>query len=238
MDVIGVAVVSGADGDDRLEFFRLARGDLQAVETTPGDADHADRSGAPRLRRDPLQYFEPVVLFLFQVLVMHDTVGITGTPDVDAYRGITVSGVVRVVECVAGAGTVAQAVRQVLQNGGHRVLFRVDRQPDAGSQPATVRQADPGVLDDPELSGHVAGFVQQKILPAADGCSADKGRGRTAAANVSYGRCRPTHVRGIESYPYCSGMSIALCYFSERQGLPEESSTGLRHITCVVLCTL
>src|SRR5690625_2357629 len=132
MDVIGVAVVSGADGDDRLEFFRLARGDLQAVETTPGDADHADRSGAPRLRRDPLQYFEPVVLFLFQVLVMHDTVGITGTPDVDAYRGITVSGVVRAVECVAGAGTVAPAGRQGPQEGGQRGGLHRGGQPGGG----------------------------------------------------------------------------------------------------------
>ena len=51
MHVVGIAVVGRGDRDDRLELGRSSRGDLQPGETTPGDADHADRAGAPGLIR-------------------------------------------------------------------------------------------------------------------------------------------------------------------------------------------
>lgn len=48
MDVVGIAVVGRGGRNDSLERGRLARGDLQAVETAPGDADHLYRPSQQR----------------------------------------------------------------------------------------------------------------------------------------------------------------------------------------------
>ena len=64
VDVVGVAVVARAHGDDRLERGRPARRHLQAVEAAPRDADHPDGPGAPGLRGQPGDHLERVVLLL------------------------------------------------------------------------------------------------------------------------------------------------------------------------------
>ena len=74
--VVGVAVVAGAHRDDGLQRRRAARGDLQAVEAAPGDAEHADRAAAPRLRGQPGDDLDRVLLLLGQVLVLDDPVGV------------------------------------------------------------------------------------------------------------------------------------------------------------------
>ena len=72
MDVIVVAVISRAERDDRLELFGTSSGDLKPVEASPGDAHHADGPSAPRLRRDPLQNLQGVILLLLEILAEED----------------------------------------------------------------------------------------------------------------------------------------------------------------------
>jgi hypothetical protein len=64
MDVVGIAVIGGAQRDDGAERLGLPRGDLQAVEPAPADPDHADLAGAPGLRGEPFDHGERVILFL------------------------------------------------------------------------------------------------------------------------------------------------------------------------------
>src|SRR5699024_6382504 len=61
VDVVGIAVVGGADGDDGGEFRWLQCGELQTVESAPRLADDTDFAVAPALRRDPLKYLQSVV---------------------------------------------------------------------------------------------------------------------------------------------------------------------------------
>ena len=49
---------------DGFQCRRPARRDLQSIEAAPGDADHADRAGAPGLGREPGDDLERVVLLL------------------------------------------------------------------------------------------------------------------------------------------------------------------------------
>ena len=49
VDVVGIAVVGRAQGDDGLQLRRPPRRHLQAVEAAPGDADHAAGPRAPGL---------------------------------------------------------------------------------------------------------------------------------------------------------------------------------------------
>ena len=75
MDVVGVAIIGRAQGDDGLERRRPAGGDLQAVEAAPGDPHHADAAGAPGLGGGPGDDGEGVVLLLPGIFVEHDAVG-------------------------------------------------------------------------------------------------------------------------------------------------------------------
>ena len=64
MDVVGVAIVGGANRYDGLELAGPACCHLEAIEATPGNADHADFAGAPGLLFQPLQDCNRVVLLL------------------------------------------------------------------------------------------------------------------------------------------------------------------------------
>src|SRR5262245_27774665 len=67
--IVGVAIVSRADGDDRLERGRTSRRDLKPVEAAPGDSHHPDDTAAPGLRGQPRDHLQAVVLLLLRVLV-------------------------------------------------------------------------------------------------------------------------------------------------------------------------
>ena len=56
VDVIGIAVIGGAERDHRLQLLRPARRHLQPVEAAPGDSDHAAGARAPGLRLKPFQH--------------------------------------------------------------------------------------------------------------------------------------------------------------------------------------
>ena len=144
VDVVGVAVVGGAQRDDALQLRWLQCGYLQAVEAAPGDADHAHRAGTPRLRAYPAQHLDAVVQLLLQVLVLQHAVRLAAATQVHAHAGIAMTREPGVHRHVALGGEVALAVGDVLQDGRHRLV--VGRAPDARGQTATVGQFYPGLF--------------------------------------------------------------------------------------------
>ena len=142
MDVVGVAVVGGAQRDHRLERRRPQRGDLQAVEAAPRDAHHAHLAGAPGLLRQPGDHVAAVLQFLCGVFVVHQALGVAIAAHVHPHAGIPVAGQIGVGQRIAHMGTVPFAVGQVFQDHRHRLLPGVGRHPDACGQLCAVGQGD------------------------------------------------------------------------------------------------
>ena len=105
---------------DRLQLRRPPRGDLQAVEAAPGNADDADGAGAPGLRGDPVQDLQRVVLLLLQILALEHAFGIARAAHVDPHAGVAVAGEIRMRERIALRRAVALAVGQIFQDRRHR----------------------------------------------------------------------------------------------------------------------
>ena len=142
MDVVAVAVVGGAQGNDRVQALGLARGHLQAVKAAPRNTHHAHASGTPGLRHQPRNHIVGVLEFLFAVFVKHQAVGVAVAAHVHPHAGVAVAGQVRVRQRIAHHGAVAFAVGQVFQNHGHRVFGGVGGHPDAGGELGAVGQGD------------------------------------------------------------------------------------------------
>ena len=147
MNVICIAVVGRTQGNDGLERFRPHGRDLQAIEAAPRDAHHADLAGTPALLGQPVDHFDTVIQFALAVFVLQHTVGFAAAAHVDTHTSITVACKIRMRELITLDGAVALAIRQVLQDGGNRIVFSIHRQPDARRQPGAVRQGNPLVLD-------------------------------------------------------------------------------------------
>ena len=145
--VVAIAIVGGADGDDRLQRRRAQRRDLQRGETTPGQTDHADGPVAPALRRDPGNRLHAVVPLLPRVFVLEQPVRVTRAAQVDAQAGVAPLGEVTVHRLVARTAEVATPVRYVLHHRGDLSLLRACGKPYARGQPVPVGHGDPRCLD-------------------------------------------------------------------------------------------
>ena len=178
MHVVGIAVVGGAQRHHRLQRRRAAGGDLQAVETAPGNAHHADAAGAPGLRRQPRDHLQRVVLLLLQILVEHQPIGIPSAAHVHAHAGIAVPGQVRMRQIVALGGPVAAAIRQVFQDRRHRLAIL--RPPDAGGKARAIRKGDPNRI----VHRNAAGKVCDGAHEVASGCRTNLTGRRTARQTV------------------------------------------------------
>src|SRR5207245_5799701 len=123
-----------------------AGGDLERIEAPPGLAHHPDRAGAPRLGREPLDDSDAVLELLLVVLVEENAARVARAAHVDAHGRVAVPGEVAMHRLVPGAREVALAVRDVLEDRGHRRARRVGGQPEARREPAPVAERDPAVL--------------------------------------------------------------------------------------------
>ena len=148
MRVVGVAVVGGAQRDDRLQCRGRARGDLQRIEPAPGNAEHPDGAAAPRLGGEPLDHLDRVVVLGLGVFVADQPLGIAGAADVDAHARIAVAREIVMHRLVAAAHQVALAIGQVFEERRHWRPLRIRRQPDPRGEPGTVGERDQRVLDD------------------------------------------------------------------------------------------
>ena len=140
VNVVLVAVIRGAQRHNGGQGRRAQSRDLQGVESTPRNAEHAHFAAAPRLRGQPRDDLERIVEFLGRVLVVHQTIAVAVATDVYAHTGVAVARQIRVGERIPHHRAVALAVGQILQQGRHRAIGRVDGQPQAHGQTRTVRQ--------------------------------------------------------------------------------------------------
>ena len=192
MHVVAIAIVGRAQRDDRLERRRPARRDLQRVEATPRDAEHADCAAAPRLGRQPGDDLERVVLLLPAVLVGQHAVGLARAADVDAHGGVAVAGEVRMGERVPLRRPVALAVGQILEQGGDGGALRVLRQPQPRGEAGAVGERDPGVLDLADAAGEgrhqtadsseVSVVIARRSFPAMESAESSLAKRRDATA--------------------------------------------------------
>ena len=141
--VVGVAVVGGVDRHDRLEGGRAAHRDLDRVEAGVRRAEHADVARAPRLRGEPGDDRDEIVLLAFGVLVGRDALTGTGAAQVEpADRVAVLVAEPFVLGRVAGRDVVL-AVGQRLQQARRRVAGRpVERR----GQPYAVVHRDPHIF--------------------------------------------------------------------------------------------
>jgi hypothetical protein len=182
MDVVGVSIVRGTQADDGLKVPRASRRDLQPVEATPRDPDHAHRPRAPRLRGEPVDHAEPVLLLLWEVLVPQDSLRVARPPDVHSNVGVAVGREVSGDSRVARGHEVALSVGQVFEDGRDRLRVHVLREPDASGEPA-VLEGDPGVVDHADVarpSRLVLRLPRHRLLLPAHGTPATSGRFESA----------------------------------------------------------
>ena len=154
--VVVIAVDGGAHGDHGLQRRRLTIGSLQSVEAAPGDADHPHIAVAPGLLRQPGDDVAGVILFLLQILVMEQAVGIAAAADIDAGAGIAVGGEPAMHGVVAQPGAVAAPVRNIFKDRRHRRRIGSVGDPQPRRQPPAVAHGDPLQLHLAELAVDVA----------------------------------------------------------------------------------
>jgi hypothetical protein len=152
VNVVGIAIIRRAQRDDGLERFGPACSDLQSVEAAPGDADHADRAGAPFLLSEPGDHLEPVVLLLLGILVVENAVAVTRATDIDTHARVAETGIVGMGIGVPLGGSVTLAIGQILEDRRNRVILRIDWQPDLGSEPRAILQRNKHVAHDLDLA--------------------------------------------------------------------------------------
>ena len=147
MDVVGKAVIGGAQGDDCFQRLGLACRDLQAVKAAPGNPHHADIAVAPGLPAQPVDHFEGVVLFLQQVLVGHQPLTVAIATHVDPDAGIAMPRHIGMHPLIPRQGAIALAIGQVFEDRRVTPGAGIGRQPDTRGQLGAVLQGDQAVLD-------------------------------------------------------------------------------------------
>ena len=152
MDVVGIAVVGGAEGDDGLQRRGLQGGELQGVEAAPGDAGHPHRSAAPAPARQPVDDLDPVLLLARQILVQEQPFGFPAAADIDPHAGIALGRDPGMHPDIAIDGPVALAIGDHLQDRRDRPLLGIFGQPDLRRHPHAIGQRDIEVLDQPDAA--------------------------------------------------------------------------------------
>ena len=153
--VVGEAVVGEVQRGDRAQRRRTPRGRLHAREPAPADPGHPDLARAPRLLGEPRDHGLDVPLLLLRVLVSEDPVGVAAPAQVEPQAAEAVAGQVGVLRLVADRGAVALAVRDGLEDRGHRVGLGVLGPPQPGGEPRAVGERDPQVLDQADAAGEL-----------------------------------------------------------------------------------
>jgi hypothetical protein len=129
VDVVRIAVVRRAHGDDGLERGRAQRGDLESVEPAPRLPHHADITRAPGLLGQPGDHRAAVIELLLKVLVGEMPLGLAGAPHVDTDGGVALPREPRVHPFVAAARAVALAIRDVFEDRRHGPALGILREP-------------------------------------------------------------------------------------------------------------
>ena len=125
------------------------------------------RTDAPRLRGQPCDHLEAVVLLAAHVLVLDQSVGVADAGDVDAGAGVTVGGEPAVHRLVSQTGAVAAPVRDVLEHRRHgRVGAGLPGQEQPSRQGSTIGQRNEHRLD---LHDQLGGLDDRRFRHRRDG---------------------------------------------------------------------
>ena len=142
VDVVGVAVVRGVDGHDRVERRRALHRDLQGVEATPGRAVHPDLPGAPVLLGEPCDHLADVGLLLRVVLVERDSLRRPRPAEVEPADGEAALLAEPLVLPRVRGGEVVHAVRNRVEDDRRGQLVRKE---ETRGEPRPVFHRDPDV---------------------------------------------------------------------------------------------
>src|SRR6266480_3959759 len=164
MDVISITVVGRADTHDGPEFLRRMGSNLQAVKTTPGDADHPHLARTPRLGRKPLDDLDTIGLLEGQVLILEDAVGVTRSPEIDTDSRVSVASEIGVHRLIVYCVVIVLAVRNVLEYRRHWMIRSIFREPNPCSETAAVGHRDPCVIYDADVVGKVTNYARSVLL--------------------------------------------------------------------------
>ena len=120
--VVGVAVVGGVHRCDRTQLRDAFHRHVQRVEPRVRGAEHAHLAGAPWLSSDPLDDGAQVAPLDVGVLVLGDSSGVAGAPNVDAQHCEAAFAGEAQVAVGVRCTDVAHAVRQGLEQSRERAL--------------------------------------------------------------------------------------------------------------------
>ena len=121
MNVVGVALLGPAGGDDGLQRLGCLGGGLQRGEGAVGNPAHSDLSVAPGLLRDPVEHHQCIGLFHRGIFIDHASVGIARAANTDPHQCDSSLCEERAGHIVAISVTVALAVREIFQHGPRRL---------------------------------------------------------------------------------------------------------------------
>ena len=142
MDIPLEPVCGRADRDHRLQCRGLQKGGLQAVEPAPALAHHPHRPRTPGLCRKPGNHVTGIGKLLRGIFVRHQTFAVPGPAHIDTHTGIAMARDIGMHLLIARQGAIALAVRDIFQNGRHRVCRGILRHPDPGRQAAAIGHDD------------------------------------------------------------------------------------------------
>ena len=125
VDIVGIAVIGGAESNDRFECRWPSGRHLQRIEAAPRFAEHTHIAVAPGLRGQPGDHFQRVVLFLFQILIIEDAVGVAAAPHIDTDGSIAMPGKIGVADRVAQGGEVILAIGDVFEQRRDWIARRI-----------------------------------------------------------------------------------------------------------------
>jgi hypothetical protein len=142
--VVGVTVVAGVDGDDRLQRRRPLGRHQERVEPRVAGPIHPDRPGRPRPPGQPTDHLAQIGLLARRVLVGGHPLRGPRPPQVDPGHRVPVLAAQPLVLRPVGRGGVVLAVRQRLQHHRRRPpgLHRLGQE-QAGRKPNPVLHRDP-----------------------------------------------------------------------------------------------
>ena len=147
MNIIFIAIIGGADGDNGFEGWWLAGSNLQRIETTPRNAEHAHLAGTPFLFGQPSDDFNCVILLLLGVFIGHQPVAVAIAAHIDTDRGIAVASEIRMGERITHMGAIAFSIGKIFKQGWHRIFLGICWDKHARRQLHAIGHGDPKIFN-------------------------------------------------------------------------------------------
>ncbi len=149
VDVVVKEILGGGYGDDGFQCGRTARGHLQRVEATPGNARHSDISIGPGLAREPRDHFCAIALFNARIFAIgRSAFARPGAANIHARADVSAQYIVGMKLVIPRLLPIIFAVRNVFENRGKFLLgLCAVGKIESYREPYAVGHRNPGFLD-------------------------------------------------------------------------------------------